>query len=337
MQMESPSISQTTPSSAAPPQAALELAATELSRVATSRAVLAHHARSFRFAALFLPRQVHDDAAMLYAFCRYVDDAVDEAKSESEARNTLDSIDRVLRAEHLRAEHGQESGRDAVALDARHVDEQIEAVVNVMDRREMDRKAAIDLVAGVRGDLEEVRVADDAALLRYCYLAAGTVGLMMCGVLGVRDERARRHAIDLGIGMQLTNICRDVREDAEMGRVYLPASRLSAEGVSATDVVSGRADRRAVARVVSALLEEADRRYASGDAGMRYIPWRPRLAIYVASRLYRAIGVRLRSAHACDAFIGRTVVPFGMKIAWMFAAIFAWVISLHGLPHQDSL
>jgi phytoene synthase len=182
---------------------------------------------------------------------------------------------------------------------------------------------------------------------------------MMCAVLGVRDRRGLQHAVDLGIAMQLTNICRDVKEDAAMGRVYLPADRLAAAGVEQAALVAGEADREAVAAVVAQLLELADHYYASADVGMRYIPWRPRLAIFVASRVYRAIGVRLRQRHACDALVGRTVVPFGAKVFWTLCALAAWFASLwptrdqtpahpkllhahlgdlaHELSHQDSL
>ena len=142
--------------------------------------------------------------------------------------------------------------------------------------------------------------------------------------------------------MQLTNICRDVREDAAMGRVYLPASRLRAVGVDPDDLVRGRADREAVARVVVDLLELAERYYASADAGMRYIPARPRLAILVASRVYRAIGRRLLHRHAADALHGRTVVPAGSKLVLVVAAVLTWMVIPFGrgrfvAPHPSRL
>ena len=83
-----------------------------------------------------------------------------------------------------------------------------------------------ELIRGIESDLQPVMVGTEAELLRYCYRVAGTVGLLMCDVLGVHDSRAKAHAIDLGIGMQLTNIARDVQEDAGMGRRYVPVSGL---------------------------------------------------------------------------------------------------------------
>jgi phytoene synthase len=130
-------------------------------------------------------------------------------------------------------------------------------------------------------------MADDAELVRYCYRVASTVGLMMCAVLGVRRREALPHAVDLGIAMQLTNICRDVAEDAANGRVYLPADRLARAGVNSEDLVRGRASAAGVAEVVRGTLEMAD----------------------------RYIGVRLRRRR-CDALGGRTVVPWPEKLYW---------------------
>ena len=253
-----------------------------------------------------LPAERHDDAAVLYAFCRGVDDAVDEAPTRAEALEAL-----------ARLERGLGDGVDAGPLTA--------ALTGLAERRGVSLIAARQLIAGVRGDLDPVCVADDEELLRYCYHVAGTVGLMMCGVLGVTDRAAHAHAVDLGIAMQLTNICRDVLEDARMGRVYLPAERLRARGVTPEGLLDGSADRDAVAHVVRDLLELAEHYYASADAGMRYIPARPRLAILVASRVYRAIGRRLLSRHGGDALHGRTFVPVVSKLGWTMVAFFDYV------------
>jgi phytoene synthase len=134
---------------------------------------------------------------------------------------------------------------------------------------------------------------DDADLKTYCYQVAGTVGLLMCGVLGVDDPRAFPHAIDLGIGMQLTNIARDVAEDAEAGRRYLPASLVGQ--LEPQEIASGAPSIRPVLESgVKALLQDAERYYRSGESGLAYLPPRARLGIFVASRMYNAIGSELR-------------------------------------------
>jgi phytoene synthase len=151
----------------------------------------------------------------------------------------------------------------------------------------------LQLIAGVRSDLDLVGVPDERALIRYCYRVAGTVGVMMCGVLDVHSPHAHAYAIDLGIAMQLTNICRDVAEDATAGRRYLPASMVGE--LAPYELISPSEERLSrVRECVGALLNLADKYYASGEIGLSYLPLRARCGILVAARVYRAIGTRLR-------------------------------------------
>ncbi|MCB9694097.1 MAG: phytoene/squalene synthase family protein [Alphaproteobacteria bacterium] len=249
--------------------------------VATSTDVLARHGRSFSLASWFLPEAARADAAVLYAFCRLADDLVDEAPDPSTAHADV----AVLRAE-LR---GDTPARPLVA--------EVQRILEPVGLT-----PAFDLLDGVESDLGFVQPADDEALFHYCYQVAGTVGLMMCPVIGVQDRQAWDHAVDLGVGMQLTNICRDVLEDAGRERVYLPRSRFDV----APAEVAGQRDR--VATVVADLLDIADARYTSGRRGFPNIPLRTRVAIAIAARLYQGIGHRLRR-QGCDALAGRTVVP----------------------------
>ena len=269
--------------------------------VAESRATLARHARTFDLAGWFLPPARLDEAAVVYAFCRLVDDVVDLAETPEEGLSGLAQIEQELT--------GSAPARPLVAV-----------YRELLAGWGVPLRVALELIAGVRADAGPVALADDAALLRYCYQVAGTVGLMMCGVIGAHDPSARPFALDLGIAMQITNIARDVAEDAGLGRVYVPATRLRAAGTSGPAVLTRTASRAAVAEAVLGLLAAAERYYASAEAGMRFIPWRSRLAIMVASRVYRAIGLRLR-ARGGDALAGRTVVPGPWKAAWTAAAV----------------
>jgi phytoene synthase len=272
--------------------------------VVASRNVLAKHSRSFSWASVFLPADRRDDAAVVYAMCRLIDDVADEADDAERAEAQLGLLREEL--------EGKRAPRPLV-----------EQFLTVVERRQMDVTYALELIEGVESDLGSVVFESDRELLRYCYRVAGTVGLMMCGVLGVDEKEALPHAIDLGVAMQITNICRDVLEDAERGRVYLPATRLRDAGTTPEAVLEGNADRAAVARVVDDLLVMADRYYASADDGMRYIPARCRLAIVVASRVYRAIGVKLRS-NGSDALAGRTIVGAAGKAWWVFLSLLAY-------------
>ncbi|MDB4948643.1 MAG: phytoene/squalene synthase family protein [Gemmatimonadetes bacterium] len=286
-----------------------------------SRGLLASRARTFHLASRFLPPATRDDAAVVYAFCRLVDDTADEAADAGDAARALDRLAAEVRGD----------------ADARPLVAELRAAAA---RLGLPLGSALELIAGVHGDLGPVRVADDAELLRYCYRVASTVGLMMCAVLGVASEDALPHAVDLGIAMQLTNIARDVAEDAARGRVYLPAARLRAAGVDVEALVRGRADAAGVAAAVAGVVALAETYYRSADGGMRDIPPRCRPAILVAARVYRAIGVRLR-ARACDAMAGRAVVPWHGKLAWSLRAVAESMLrprmlGLGGRPAHDA-
>lgn len=259
--------------------------------------ILAAKGRTFHWAKRLLGRLHGERAARLYAFCRYLDDLADEGASADAAREHLD-----VAAEAIR--RGQAS--DPVLADA----------LALMRECAIEPAVPLELIAGLQQDLGAVRIATETELLRYCYRVAGTVGLMMSDILDATDPAAAPFAIDLGIGMQLTNICRDVREDALRGRCYLPQSLIGTVPLatlaapSATEQVRLRA-------AIAHLLAMADRYYASGKRGLSFLPLRARHGILVAGRAYRQIGVRLR-ARRCDAWSGRVVVSglgkFGLTL-----------------------
>ena len=176
-----------------------------------------------------------------------------------------------------------------------------------------------ELIAGMASDAETVRVADEAELLRYCYRAAGTVGLMMCRVLDAREPAAAAHAVDLGIAMQLTNLCRDVADDARMGRRYLPAS-LVGDPPPADLIEPSPALQPMLRAAMARLLALAESYYASGEAGLPFLPVRARAGILVAGRVYRAIGHRL-AAREYAYWDGRAFVPDWRKATITLAAL----------------
>lgn len=283
------------------------------STLSRARAIFSHHAKTFRAASVFLSPEQQDDAAIAYAFCRLVDDAVDEAENLEVAKLELNRLEASL---------NEGMGDDIVV-----------AYRQLAFRCGFGLEPAFDLIRGARSDLERVRVENDQELLTYCYRVAGTVGLMMCGILGVTDSRAKEHAVDLGIAMQLTNICRDVLEDARRDRIYLPGARLRQAGTTAQAVLEeselppeGSRSQvvLATASVVDDLLRLADEKYSSGLAGFRYLPARPRLAIQVASHLYRNIGLKLRSARRCNPFLGRVSLSSWYKRALTLRAAISW-------------
>jgi phytoene synthase len=271
--------------------------------VSAFREVMKKRARTFRWAALLLGRSSRDDAAVLYAFCRAADDAVDEGSDPAASTRALAALERGLEGE------GSGPGR---------------AVADLSARRGVPLEPARELLAGVRSDMTVVRIADERALFLYAYLVAGTVGLMMSALLGARDARAARYAVALGVAMQLTNICRDVEEDAARDRVYLPESLLRAAGTSQAALLARRAPREAIARVVAQLLARADELYVSAERGVRFLPPRARLAVLAAGRMYRAIGGVLER-RSWDPFGGRAVVSPARKCFACMLALAAFV------------
>jgi len=232
--------------------------------------------RSFHWAARFMRAETARDAATLYAFCRRVDDLGDGNAPEV-ARPALDAV---------------LAGLDGAPAP----DPATRRFLAMARRRGIDLAAARALVWAVRDDLDGPRVPDADALIRYCHGVAGTVGVMMCPILGVRDPRGVPFAVDLGIAMQLTNIARDVGEDAGRGRRYLPATWLG-RGLPPAEIAApdGDTDRR-VRRALDITLAHATRYYASAELGVVFIPARARLAILAASHIYAALGPRVRAA-----------------------------------------
>lgn len=237
--------------------------------------VLSQHGKTFRWASHLLSDGSLQRAARLYRFLRWLDDLADEASHVAgEGPTLLYAIRRAL-----------QPGADDQALPAAVRDE----LRFLLEELRIEPGVLEALLSGLLQDLGTVAMASGDQLLRYCYRVAGTVGLMMCAVFGVRQPAAAAFAIDLGIAMQLTNICRDVRDDALRGRLYLPLGRdlgqLSADDSSADF---------AVRTMLASTLELAEQYYASGLAGLGYLPWQARWTIACAAVLYRAIGRKLR-------------------------------------------
>ena len=266
---------------------------------ALARRILAHHSKSFAFAGRLLPAWCRDDAAALYAWCRRCDDAVDGPR---------DMATRAAAVVQLRTELARIYG-DGVETDA-----VLAGFQEVVRRHAIPRRCAEDLIAGMAMDVGTVRYRTFDQLLLYCYRAAGTVGLMMAHIMGVRDPLALLRAADLGIAMQLTNICRDVAEDAERDRTYLPADVL--EGCRRLHDPGGE-----VGRAVAELLRRADDFYASADAALPALPLRCAIGIRAARLIYADIGRVIARRHF-DVRAGRAVVSRGRKTWLALRALF---------------
>lgn len=249
--------------------------------------IIRKHSASFFVASRLLPKGVKEDARALYAWCRRADDAVDLAPPGRQ-------YSAVVR---LFAE------LDSVYAGAGCDDPVLGEFQRVVQARRIPRHYPQELLLGMEMDAQGRSYETTNELRLYCYRAAGTVGLMMSHVMGLRHSPALQNAAHLGLAMQLTNICRDVAEDWERGRMYLPeellarhSTRLQAPGVGNTVPEHAR---DGLSRVVADLLDESERYYVSGDSGARYLGFRCQLAVRAARHIYSAIGERLRR-RGCD-------------------------------------
>ena len=250
--------------------------------------VLSRKGRSFHWARRWMAPAHASRATRLYGFCRYVDDLADEDCPGQDPRTALTLVAQGI---------ASGASQNPIVTDA----------IALMRECNIQPAMILTFIDGITSDLGTVRMADEGALLRYCYQAAGTVGSMMCRVLGCADPAALRHAVDLGIAMQLTNICRDVAADAAAGRRYLPATLIG--DVAPQELVDPALSLQPrLQACIDHLLDTADRYYRSGEAGLAHLPIGARCSILVAARVYRAIGTRLLQ-HGSAYWLGRTVVP----------------------------
>lgn len=269
--------------------------------IALCRRTIAAHSKSFALASRVLPPRCRDQAAVVYTWCRHADDAIDLAPRGAQAAALA----------RLRAE------LDSVYAGERQRDVVLAAFQQVVQRCRIPRAYPAELLAGMEMDVIGQRYDTMDTLLRYCFRVAGTVGLMMSHVMGVRDDRALRNAAHLGLAMQLTNICRDVLEDWDMGRLYVPADLCAACGMPDLGArLGGRfpgTARAPMARAVEHLLGEAEQYYRSGDRGLMALPWRCAFGVRAARLVYAAIGACIaRRGH--DVLAGRAVVPTWHKL-----------------------
>jgi 15-cis-phytoene synthase len=266
-----------------------------------ARAVIRKHSKSFALAAVLLGRGLRDDASALYAYCRRADDAVDLV-APSFAAERVDRLTHEL---------------DDVYAGRSLADPVLVGFQRLVHERQIPRAYPEALLEGFRLDASGGRYETVTDLYHYCWCVAGSVGTMMCHVLGVRRDRGLRHAAHLGIAMQLTNICRDVAEDFERGRLYLPRELAPDIPPHASgQPISGRLAALA-APAVRRLLREAERFYASGDAGLPLLSFRSRLAVATARNVYSAIGPRILAQDA-DVLAGRAFVS-GPEKLWHVA------------------
>jgi phytoene synthase len=250
--------------------------------VELSADVIKAGSKSFAAAARLFDKETRASAYLLYAWCRHCDDVIDgqELGAVSAAPTGHDAEQELAKLYAL----------TRTALDNQPMQDPVfEAFRHVAAKHAIPSQHPIELLDGFAMDVNErcYETIDDT--LTYCYHVAGVVGVMMAWIMGVRDDETLDRASDLGIGFQLTNIARDIVDDAKVGRIYLPREWLSEAGVPADELLDS-AHRPALFEVARRLLELADNYYESSLVGIARLPIRSRWAVATARVVYSSIG-----------------------------------------------
>ncbi|MCS6873929.1 MAG: squalene/phytoene synthase family protein [Pyrinomonadaceae bacterium] len=245
------------------------------------KAITKKHAKSFYFASKFLPKQKRKSIYVLYAFCRHVDDEIDKAKIENES-HAIEEVKKWQESLEKLYNDGFPSGsNDRINL-------VLLAWSDVLRSYKIPLSLPIELIKGVLMDTHVKRYETFDTLYVYCYRVASTVGLMSCEIFGYQNPSALKFAEAMGIAMQITNILRDVGEDAKMQRIYIPLEDLKNFGVSEEQIIEGKKDDNFI-RLMKFQIDRARKFYKEAEQGIPILEPDTRFTVFLASRIYAKI------------------------------------------------
>ncbi|CAN5906196.1 phytoene/squalene synthase family protein [soil metagenome] len=300
--------------------------------LAACRAALRNGSRTFLAASLLLPRAVHEPACALYAFCRLADDAVDGqidgrlgggSDGGTDGASAADAASRAVATLRQRLALAYRGTPMATPADR--------ALAAVVARFDIPRALPEALLEGFEWDAAGRHYETLADLHEYAARVAGAVGAMMALLMGVRSAEGLARACDLGVAMQLSNIARDVGEDARMGRLYLPRQWLREAGIAPDAWLANPVFSPALGCVVQRVLDAADALYARVDAGVARLPWSCRPGINAARYLYAGIGHEV-ARRGLDSVSQRAAVPGSRKVLLLARAL----VSLNPAPARQA-
>ncbi|MBA4123267.1 MAG: phytoene/squalene synthase family protein [Acidobacteria bacterium] len=266
------------------------------------------HAKSFYFAAKFLPKPKRQAVYPIYAFCRHVDDAVDDAESSSEEK-VVEAIekwkailDEIYQIAETKDQRPKTKDQNLVLF----------AWQDLLETHKIPQNLPLELMQGVLMDTHTKRYETFDELYIYCYRVASTVGLMSSEILGYSDKIALRYAEALGIAMQLTNILRDMKEDAAIGRIYLPQEDLRKFGVSKEQILAGEINDNFI-EMMKFQIGRARDYYRTGEKGISLLEKDSRFTVLLASRIYARILDEIERQNY-DVFTRRAHTTFAQKL-----------------------
>lgn len=269
---------------------------------------MARGSKSFYLASRFFPKKLMNGASLIYYWCRHCDDVLDEGKDDSDLTELKCLTEKVWNRPD-----------ETLPLP-------FEALKKAVYQFQIPSYYPLELLEGMAMDERNERYESISELKLYCYRVASTVGLMMSHVMGLYDKRALKEAAHLGIAMQLTNIARDVKEDYERGRLYLPLEWLRHADLSEKSYMLSE-NRKKLFKVVRRLLTEAEKFYDSGISGIDQLPLRSAYTVLIAAHFYREIGRDILKKGE-ESLASRVVISKGRKLILILRCTGIMLLSL---------
>ena len=261
------------------------------------------YGKSFYWAGKFLEKEVFEDCSTLYAFCRVIDNLVDK---KSNSKTNVKKFIKDYQSQNSKIQVNKEFKK-------------------IETKYQIPKKYINDLFYGINLDTKTVKIKSTKEIIKYSYYVAGTVGAMMSYIFQTSKPQAIKHAINLGIAMQLTNISRDVLKDAYLNRIYLPKNMLNEE-ITAKDIIKKKFNKKHLFLVIKKIIFLSEKYYDNGNIGIKYLPKKVKFPIFLASSLYRGIGEKIFSSSYNRYFLDRTYLNFMEKIIITFKSFYFFFI-----------
>ncbi len=275
------------------------------------------HAKTFYFASHFLPKEKRNACYAVYAFCRYVDDIVDVGIEEK----GLTVSDAVQLVNQWHSDVASLYSNNVIPNQSSESHYVLRAWEDVLSRYHIPRRLPEELISGVLMDTVVSRFDTFEHLREYCYKVASVVGLMTSEIFGYSDSSALRSAVDLGIAMQLTNILRDVKEDAQRNRIYIPQEFLHKYRVPETNILHNVFTTN-MRELIKDMIALADTYYSNADAGIPLLSADSRVTVRLMSRNYRKI-LRVIERQDYNVFLRRARTTTLQKLIEVPKALFS--------------
>ena len=264
-------------------------------------------AKTFNFASLFFKKSIREDIKVLYSFCRYIDDLGDDSSiKKTHAIKQLNVIKKSITSN---------KSNDPI----------IKKFQILMRKYHISLNAPLFLISAIKEDLEEIDFKNYSQLINYSFKVAGTVGLMMCKIMKTNSPKLNLRGIQLGIAMQMTNICRDIKEDLERGRIYIPKTHRTVVNKGCKEILHNKVLRKKMSKDIEKLIDNSNKIYSNAWNGILDLPLKFSIPIAISCELYKEIGEKIKK-DSCQIWERRVYVNLFEKIVISFKTFFKVIL-----------